>query len=261
VTRLQLPAAARATVDQLAAALTPRLDGCGETPAAAAGRIAAVLADLQEVATALHTAVARSGVGDTADVRGLREIRRELLQVMRELAPLAAAKRDDAGDTVPRTRHLRAASLLPSPPPGAMALERLLEVLVHRRSGAGVGAGLSRAERVRGAAQDLRVAAAVLHRLEPRPAGRVIAQLAALAVDLHRIAGGLDRSVTGDPRVSCNPLPRKGGRRSLGLHESPETHASHESHEIQEPQRIQQIQAIHGTRETPTAREEGAEPG
>ena len=107
-----------------------------------------------------------------------------------ETAAKPAAEDDAPQAEVPRTRHLRAAGWQGAPPAGAVALERLLEVLVRRRRRGDSRAGLSRRELLRGAAQDLRTTAAFLHRLEPRPAGRVIAQLAALATDLDRFARG-----------------------------------------------------------------------
>jgi hypothetical protein len=148
-----------------------------------------VLADLHEVAAALQIAGPDSETDEPSRGRPLRGIRRELLQAMRVLAPFAAAE-DGPGGEMPRMRHLRAASLLPFPMPGALALDCLLEVLLRRRSPSDSRVDLARADTLRGAAEDLRAAAAVLHRLDPRPAGRMIAQLAALAVDLHRIAGG-----------------------------------------------------------------------
>lgn len=142
------------------------------------------------MASALALAVARGSAGGALDARGLCGIRRELLEVIHGLARLTATEEQGPQADVPRTRHLRAAGWQGSPPAGALALERLLEILVRRRRRGDSRSGLSRRELLRGAAQDLRTAAALLHRLEPRPAGRVIAQLAVLATDLDRIARG-----------------------------------------------------------------------
>lgn len=136
------------------------------------------------MATAIAITAAPSEGNRASYVRRLRELHRELLEVIQALACTVAMH--DGQEVVPRTRHLRAANLLPSPPAGAMALETLLEVLVQRQRVGVSRTDLSSAERARAAAQDLRAAAAVLHRLEPRPAGRVVAHLAALAADLHR---------------------------------------------------------------------------
>jgi hypothetical protein len=190
LTRLQLPAPARAAADQLALALRKQVSERPGTAPPAGGEIAAAVADLREVASALDLAVARVDAGGELDARGLRGIRRELLEVIHALARLAAAEEEGLQADVPRTRHLRAAGWQGSPPTGALDLERLLEILVRRRRRGDSRAGLPRRELLRGAAQDLRTAAALLHRLEPRPAGRVIAQLAALATDLDRFARG-----------------------------------------------------------------------
>lgn len=184
-----MPEDARTAVDRLAAALTPQLGRPETAPLSAARRIAAVLVDLREVAAALRIASASSAADDPAVGRPVREIHRELLQVIRALAALAATEPDPRSE-LPRTRHLRAASLPSSPPPGALALDRLLELLIDRGLGTDSRAEPSSAERVRGASRDLRAAALVLHRLEPRPASWIVARLAALATDLHRIAGG-----------------------------------------------------------------------